>query len=146
MDADGSHDVAVIPALIRAIRDDGNELAVGSRYIRGGGIRDWPLHRVIISRVAVLMATPLTRVKDITSGFFFFQRRIIDGVHLNPIGFKIGLEVFVKARYSRFCEVPYTFTDRVQGKSKLSGKVIWQYLLQLCNLIAYRISTLCCRC
>ena len=139
MDADGSHDSVVIPALINAIVTDGYDLAVGSRYIPGGGIKDWPLVRQIISRGAVLLASPLTPIRDITSGFFFLRREVIDEVHLNPIGFKIGLEVFVKGRFGRYCEVPYTFTDRVHGKSKLTWKQMWEYLVQLVDLIRYRL-------
>lgn len=139
MDADGSHDAATIPTLINAIVHDGYDLAVGSRYIPGGNIKDWPMSRLIISKGAVLLASPLTPIKDITSGFFFMRRDVIEGVKLNPIGFKIGLEVFVKGRFERFCEVPYTFVNRVQGKSKLSFKQMWEYVVQLFDLILYRL-------
>lgn len=139
MDADGSHDPNAIPLLINAIVRDGYELAVGSRYIPGGNIKDWPLTRLIISKGAVFLASPLTPIKDITSGFFFMRRDVIEGVKLNPIGFKIGLEVFVKGRFRRFCEVPYTFVNRVQGKSKLTFKQMWEYVVQLFDLIAFRI-------
>lgn len=139
MDADGSHDPAIIPRLVHAILNDGYELAVGSRYISGGHIKDWPLLRLIISKGAVFLASPLTPIKDITSGYFFMRRDVIDGVKLNPIGFKIGLEVFVKGRFDRFCEVPYTFVNRVQGKSKLTLKQMWEYVVQLCDLIVYRL-------
>lgn len=139
MDADGSHDPAAIPQLVNAIVRDGYDLAVGSRYISGGQIKDWPLLRLIISRGAVLLASPLTPIRDITSGFFFMRREVIEGVKLNPIGFKIGLEVFVKGRFNRFCEVPYTFVNRVQGKSKLTLKQMWEYVVQLFDLIRYRV-------
>jgi dolichol-phosphate mannosyltransferase len=139
MDADGSHDPRAIPLLIHAIERDGYDLAVGSRYISGGRIKDWPLLRLIISRGAVLLASPLTPIKDITSGFFFMRREVIDGVKLNPIGFKIALEVFVKGRYERYCEVPYTFVNRLQGKSKLTLKQMWEYVVQLFDLVVYRL-------
>lgn len=139
MDADGSHDPQTIPLLINAILLDDYDLAVGSRYIPGGGIKDWPLLRRIISRGAVVLASPLTPIRDITSGFFFMKREVIDGVTLNPIGFKIGLEVFVKGRFGRFCEVPYTFVNRVQGKSKLTIKQMWEYVIQLVDLIVFRL-------
>ena len=139
MDADGSHDPATIPQLINAVVRDGYDLAVGSRYIPGGHIKDWPMLRLIISKGAVLLASPLTPIKDITSGFFFMRREVIDGVKLNPIGFKIGLEVFVKGRFSRFCEVPYTFVNRVQGKSKLTLKQMWEYVVQLFDLVVFRV-------
>lgn len=138
MDADLSHDPAAIPELVRAIEEQDCELAVGSRYVSGGDIKKWPLARLVISRTAVLMASPLTPIKDITSGYFFIKREVVDGVHLNPIGFKIGLEVFVKGRYRRFREVPYTFVNRLEGKSKLGWKEIWHYLVQLVDLVTYR--------
>lgn len=139
MDADGSHDPAIIPRLIDAVVNEGYDLAVGSRYIAGGDIKDWPLSRLIISKGAVFLASPLTPIKDITSGYFFIKRGVIDGVRLNPIGFKIGLEVFVKGRFRRYCEVPYTFVNRVQGKSKLTFKQMWEYVVQLFDLIVFRL-------
>ena len=138
MDADLSHDPVIVPELVQAIRDEGCELTVGSRYIPGGNIKNWPLKRLILSKGAVLLARPLTPIRDITSGFFFLKRSVIEGVHLNPIGFKIGLEVFVKGRYRRFREVPYTFVNRAQGESKLSGKEIRNYLVQLVDLVWFR--------
>lgn len=139
MDADGSHDPAALPQLIDAIARDDYDLAVGSRYISGGQIKDWPLVRLIISKGAVLLASPLTPIRDITSGYFFMKRNVIDGVKLNPIGFKIGLEVFVKGRFTRYCEVPYTFVNRVEGKSKLTLKQMWEYVVQLFDLIRFRL-------
>lgn len=138
MDADLSHDPAILPDLVRAIRDDGCELAVGSRYIPGGDIKNWPLIRLILSKGAVFMARPLTPIQDITSGFFFLKREVVEGVRLNPIGFKIGLEVFVKGRYKKFREVPYTFVNRAAGQSKLNWKEIRNYLVQLVDLVWYR--------
>ena len=140
MDADLSHDPAAIPALVTSISSGEAQLAVGSRYIQGGGIRDWPWFRVLISKTAVWLASPLTPVKDITSGYFFIDRKVIDGVTLNPIGFKIGLEVFVKGSYRHFREVPYTFTDRVKGKSKMSHREVWLYLVQLADLVRFRLA------
>ncbi|MBV8172848.1 MAG: polyprenol monophosphomannose synthase [Candidatus Eremiobacteraeota bacterium] len=131
MDADFSHDPNVVPQLVDAIRNDECELAIGSRYVAGGGITNWPWRRKITSRVAIALARPLTHVKDITSGFFFFKREVIDGVKLDPIGFKIGLEVILKGKYSRVKEFPYVFTDRTAGTSKLNSGEIVNYLKQL---------------
>ena len=78
-----------------------------------------------------MLARPLTKVKDITSGYFFCKRSVIDGVRLDPIGFKIGLEVIVKGKYEKAKEVPYVFTDRTHGSSKLNGGEIFNYLKQL---------------
>jgi dolichol-phosphate mannosyltransferase len=131
MDADFSHDPNVVPQLINAIRGGECQLAIGSRYVAGGGISNWPWRRKITSRVAIALARPLTRVKDITSGFFFFKREVIEGVKLDPIGFKIGLEVILKGKYSRVKEFPYVFTDRTAGTSKLNSGEIVNYLKQL---------------
>lgn len=130
MDADFSHDINILPKMVAAVRD-GADLAIGSRYVAGGGIEDWPWKRKITSQIACLMAQPLTRVRDITSGYFLVKRTAIEGVDLDPIGFKIGLEVIAKARYKKFVEIPYVFTDRVAGESKLNGKEIFNYLRQL---------------
>jgi dolichol-phosphate mannosyltransferase len=138
MDADLSHPPAVLPDLIGAI-NQGSLLAVGSRYVPGGGVVNWPLKRRFVSRVSCLLARPLTAVKDATSGFFAFRREVIEGVRLNPWGFKIGLEIYVKARHQgKIKEVPFVFTDRRAGESKLSGKVMGLYLKQLWNLMNVR--------
>ena len=134
MDADFSHDPNVVPQLVRAVNDGACELAIGSRYITGGGITNWPWRRKITSRVAISLARPLTRVRDITSGFFFLKREIINGVKLDPIGFKIGLEVIAKGKYKSVKEIPYVFTDRTAGTSKLNSGEIVNYLKQLSKI------------
>lgn len=138
MDADFSHDITIFPKLVQAL-EDGYGLAVGSRYVRGGGITNWPWTRIITSKVACALAQPLTRIKDITSGYFLVRRSAIEDVELDPIGFKIGLEVIAKGHYGKALEVPYVFTDRVSGQSKLNEKEIFNYLKQLRRLYAGRI-------
>jgi dolichol-phosphate mannosyltransferase len=130
MDADFSHDPNVIVQMVRAL-ENGYDLAIGSRYVPGGGIENWPWRRKLTSIVAIALAKPLTPVRDITSGFFLVRRSAIEGVDLDPIGFKIGLEVIAKARYRKAIEVPYVFTDRVAGSSKLNQGEILNYLRQL---------------
>jgi dolichol-phosphate mannosyltransferase len=139
MDADFSHDANILPRMVRALQDDGYGLAIGSRYVPGGGIENWPRRRIITSRVAVALAQPLTPVKDITSGYFLVKREALDGVELDPIGFKIGLEVIAKAHYGRALEVPYVFTDRVAGESKLNQREIFNYLRQLGRIYGARL-------
>jgi dolichol-phosphate mannosyltransferase len=119
--------------------ENGYGLAVGSRYVPGGGITNWPKRRIITSKVACMLAQPLTRIKDITSGYFLVKREALEGVQLDPIGFKIGLEVIAKAHYGKALEVPYVFTDRVVGQSKMNQKEIVNYLKQLGKLYAGRI-------
>jgi dolichol-phosphate mannosyltransferase len=131
MDADFSHDAKAIPAMVAALASGTYGLAIGSRYVKGGGIENWPMKRKITSLVAIALAKPLTPVRDITSGFFLVLRSALQGVTLDPIGFKIGLEVIAKAHYGRVLEVPYVFTDRIAGTSKLNQKEILNYLRQL---------------
>ncbi|HKE36609.1 MAG TPA: polyprenol monophosphomannose synthase [Candidatus Baltobacteraceae bacterium] len=139
MDADFSHDINVLPAMVEALESGKYGLAVGSRYVPGGGIANWPKRRIITSRVACMLARPLTNVKDVTSGYFLVKREALDGVELDPIGFKIGLEVIAKAHYGKALEVPYVFTDRVVGESKLNQKEIVNYLKQLRKLYSARL-------
>jgi dolichol-phosphate mannosyltransferase len=139
MDADFSHDANAIPMMVAALAGGEYGLAIGSRYVAGGGIENWPMKRKITSIVAIALAKPLTSVRDITSGFFLVRRSALDGVALDPIGFKIGLEVIAKAHYGRALEVPYVFTDRVAGTSKLNQSEIFNYLRQLVRIYRGRL-------
>lgn len=139
MDADLSHDPRAIPALVAAVRDRGVELAVGSRHVPGGGMDNWPWTRRFVSWTANQFARPFTPIHDATSGFFFMRRSVVDGVELDPIGFKIGLEVMARGRYTRWEEVPYVFVDRAAGKSKFGTKEIVNYLRQLAGIAAMRL-------
>ena len=130
MDADLSHPPETVPALVKAI-DDGADLAVGSRYVKGGATMDWPLGRRVVSRVACLRGNALVPVRDATSGFFAVRRTAIDGVHLNAIGFKIGFEVIARAKTNKIVEIPYTFRDRELGASKFGRREVREYLKQL---------------
>jgi dolichol-phosphate mannosyltransferase len=138
MDADLSHPPEAVPSLVTAV-DAGADLAVGSRYVKGGGTKDWPLKRRIVSRAACLMGNVLVPVRDCTSGFFAIRRTAIEGVKLNPIGFKIGFEVMARAKYSKVVEVPYVFRDRELGKSKFGRREILQYLVQLGQVARDRV-------
>ncbi|MGH7727233.1 MAG: polyprenol monophosphomannose synthase [Vulcanimicrobiaceae bacterium] len=137
IDADFSHDVAIVPKMVAAL-GDGYGLAVGSRYVAGGAIEDWPLTRKVTSLVACALAWPIVPIRDATSGFFLVKRAALEGVALDPIGFKIGLEVAAKAHYGRALEIPYVFHDREVGQSKMSGAEIANYLRQLRRIYAMR--------
>jgi dolichol-phosphate mannosyltransferase len=130
MDADLSHPPEAVPRLVAAI-EDGADLAVGSRYVAGGGTEDWPLKRRVVSRAACLIGNILVPIRDCTSGFFAIRKSALDGVKLNPIGFKIGFEVMARGRYKKAVEIPYVFRDRELGKSKFGRREIGQYLVQL---------------
>jgi dolichol-phosphate mannosyltransferase len=139
MDADFSHDPKILPQMVHALEGDTYGLAIGSRYVKGGAIRNWPLRRKITSLVAIALAKPLTPVADITSGYLLVKRSALEGVELDPIGFKIGLEVIAKAHYGKATEIPYVFTDRIAGTSKLNQNEIVNYLRQLRRIYALKL-------
>ena len=140
MDSDFSHPPELIPDIVKPIISNQADLTVGSRYVKGGGIKEWPFKRKIISRGARLLAKLLTTVKDPLSGFFFFKRDIIKNKVLKPHGYKIGLEIFVKGEYSKIREIPYTFVNRRAGKSKLGPKEDMNYLKHLVKLYWYKVN------
>jgi len=136
MDADSSHPASKIPELIEACRD-GNVMAVGSRYIKGGSIVGWTFKRRIISLVASMLAYPITRIRDNTSGFFAVSKHNLDGVVLQADSWKIMLEVLVKTG-AKVIEVPIEFKDREVGKSKFNRKEVFAYLKHLIKLTLYK--------
>ena len=136
IDADGSHDERLLPEMVHWVRNSA-ELAIGSRYVSGGGLGDWPFHRRWVSRLAVGLALPLTSARDRTSGFFVFRRSVLDNVELDPIGHKIGLEVQVRGRFEYFVELPYVFKERMRPRSATTSREVFSYLLQLGRLSLY---------
>ncbi|HEY4001875.1 MAG TPA: polyprenol monophosphomannose synthase [Candidatus Xenobia bacterium] len=138
MDADGSHDAAILPQMVEVVRSGRAELAVGSRYVPGGGTADWPWFRLFGSRVASAIGHLVSPIRDATSGYCVFQRAILDGVQLNPVGFKILLEIAVRGKFTKFVEVPYVFRDREAGKSKFGKKEIINYFKHIWILWPYR--------
>ena len=139
MDADLSHPPEAIPALLNEL-GKGSEFVVGSRYVEGGVTDDnWGLFRWLNSRIATLMARPFTRISDPMSGFFALRRTTYSQADfLNPIGYKIGLELLVKCRCSRVSEVPIEFTDRIRGESKLSLREQLRYIQHVRRLFLYK--------
>ncbi len=138
IDADLSHPTSKIPELLQPILGNETDLVIGSRLIKGGGVEKWSLRRKLISKVATILAKPLTKVKDPMSGFFFFKKEVIDDVRLNPVGYKILLEILVKGNYKAVKEVPYVFLTRMVGKSKLGFEEYCHYLLHLKRLYPYK--------
>ncbi len=138
MDADLSHPPEKIPEMIGKVESGEADIAVGSRYVAGGSVEHWPFTRRMVSKGATLLARRLTGVRDSMSGFFALKRSVIDGVSLNPIGYKILLEILVKGKYSRATEVPIKFANRKAGKSKLGGSEYLKYLDHVISLYEYR--------
>lgn len=142
MDADGSHPPELIPVFLMHL-GQGYDLVIASRYCGGGGTKDFPVIRLTASLFACLIGRLLTPVKDNTSGFFAIKKDALEHVLLSPKGFKIGLEVFVKANFNRFKEVPYVFVNRKKGKSKFKPKVILEYFQHILSLLSFRLSRRC---
>lgn len=134
LDADFSHDPRRIPALIEASR--GADVVIGSRYCEGGGVENWPLRRRALSRFANAYVARITglSVRDTTSGFRCYTRRalrrLLDG-RIASEGYAFLVEAVYRARRAglKVAEVPITFTDRREGQSKMSRKVILESIL-----------------
>ncbi len=140
MDADLSHPPEAIPKLIKAL-EDGADFAVGSRYVPGGSTDDkWTFFRMINSKVATAMARPLTKLRDPMSGFFALKRTTFNNAaKLNPVGYKIGLELLVKCHCKKITEVPIHFASRKRGESKLTLSEQIKYLRHLGRLFSYKL-------
>jgi dolichol-phosphate mannosyltransferase len=140
MDADLSHPASAIPGMIKKLESGANDFVVGSRYAEGGTIHgDWSLFRKINSKLPSWLVIPLTPVKDPMSGFFALRRRDMPASqHLSPIGYKIGLEIYVKGNFRKPGEIPIHFSERKYGTSKLSLKEQLYFLRHLRRLYQYR--------
>jgi dolichol-phosphate mannosyltransferase len=137
MDADLSHDPALLPALVDAV-EGGADIAVGSRRIPGGGADVWPWHRRLGSEVATGLARRGlgVRLADPMSGYFALRRGVFDAVRhrIAPRGYKILLEIVARADPRAIVELPYVFRDRRQGVSKMTVRVALAYLASLWGL------------
>ena len=131
MDADFSHDPAVLPSLVGPIRDDAADLVIGSRYTRGGGVVDWGLGRRLISRCGSLFARIVLSLSpnDLTGGFKAWRASTLaaipfDGIHAGGYVFQIETTFRASRAGARIREVPITFQDRRVGQSKMSRRII----------------------
>jgi dolichol-phosphate mannosyltransferase len=129
MDADYSHDPKELESFLEKIRD--YDLIIGSRYIYGVRVINWPIRRLLLSYFANLYTRIITGmpVKDGTGGFKCFRRKVLESIDLDAIhsnGYSFQIEMNYKAwkKGFRLLEVPITFTDRVQGTSKMSKKIV----------------------
>ena len=130
MDADFSHPPEVIPKMMKELKRNPNSIVIGSRYIEGGKVVGWPARRKILSKGASTLARlglNVKNVKDPMSGLFALPRELIQNISIATKGYKILLEILVKNKEIPVIEVPYTFTDRQSGKSKMSYNVIVNY-------------------
>jgi dolichol-phosphate mannosyltransferase len=130
MDSDFSHDPRDLARLLGAVRDGGADLALGSRYVAGGGVRDWGVVRRVVSRggslyAAVILGLP---VRDLTGGFKCFRAEVLAAIDLPTVrahgyAFQVELTNRTIRRGFRVVEVPITFRDRLRGRSKMSAKI-----------------------
>ncbi len=135
MDADLSHDPAVLPQLILGLRE--HDLMVGSRYNPGSRVERWPWYRKLISQTGVFFAQKLTGVEDPLSGYFFLHRRVIQNLSLTSPGYKILLEILVKGSYSSFQQIPFVFRNRQFSSSKLN---LGEYYLFTKQLLVFSLA------
>jgi dolichol-phosphate mannosyltransferase len=137
LDADGQHPPALLRPLLEAV-ENGADVAVPSRFVAGGhdgGLSDWRKAVSWVARALAWMMLPAVRpVKDVTSGFFMVRREVVADAVLQPIGWKILIEILVRGHYSRVVEVPYRFAPRAAGESKLSRREMWNYMRHLLAL------------
>ncbi len=140
MDADLSHPPARIPDLVAALDDETVDMAIGSRYVEGGGTEDtWGVLRALNSRIATLMARPLVDIADPMAGFFAIRRTTLEAAErLNPVGYKIGLELMVKCHCQNIKEVPIYFRNRKFGESKLTFGEQLKYVWHVLRLMDYK--------
>ncbi len=135
MDADFSHEPSKVPYLIQACKQ-GADVAVGSRYIKGGGIKDWPMDRLILSYGASLFVRAITwmPVKDTTAGFVCYKRSVLETMRLDEVRF-VGYAFQIEMKYTlyrlgyKIIEVPITFKDRVLGDSKMDTSIVKEAIL-----------------
>ncbi len=142
MDADLSHPPEKIPELLAAL-DAGMEAAVGSRFAEGGSTADdWGLLRWLNSRIATLLALPLTTLSDPMSGFFAIRRStFLAGRDFNPVGYKILLELIIKCRCRQIADIPIHFENRQFGESKLTFQEQLKYIKHLRRLYIAKYGT-----
>ena len=140
MDADFSHPPALLPRMLEVIVNDDADFVIASRYVPGGSTEGWPFRRWIMSRLACLIARPLTPVRDATSGYFLVRRRAITGTDISAHGFKIALELLVRGSARSVIEVPYVFSERLAGASKMNTHEALGYFGQVWRLLLFRSS------
>ncbi len=131
MDADFSHDPKSLIDLYKSCYLDGSDIAVGSRYINGINVVNWPISRILLSYFASIYVRVITAmpVKDPTAGFVCYKRKVLESLDLNKIQF-IGYAFQIEMKYKAFVkkfkikEIPIIFTDRKRGVSKLTKSII----------------------
>ncbi|MCQ2095245.1 MAG: polyprenol monophosphomannose synthase [Bacteroidaceae bacterium] len=141
MDADFSHNPDDLPRLYKACHDESNDVAIGSRYITGVNVVNWPMSRVLMSYFASKYVRFVTgmKINDTTAGFVCYRREVLEAINLDAIRFK-GYAFQIEMKYTanrlgfRIKEVPVIFVNRVEGTSKMSGGIFSEALLGVIRL------------
>jgi dolichol-phosphate mannosyltransferase len=150
MDADLQHPPELVPQLLRIAEREGAEVVVASRYAPGGGVEGWSRLRLLMSKVATLLAYALVpeskATTDPMSGFFLVSRRFMLPCigRVKAQGYKLLLEVLARCKPSKVVDVAYVFARRLRGRSKLGLATVVDYLLQLLRLNEYRVFKMAC--
>jgi len=137
MDSDFQHPPELLPMMLNSI-DSNVDIVIPSRFVPGGDDGGLNLFRKMISGTARYMGKillkPLRRISDPTSGFFMFKKEVIEGVKLEPVGWKILIEVLIKGDYLHVAEIPYHFVARKAGESKMSFREQLNYIKHIIML------------
>lgn len=141
MDADFSHNPDDLIRLYKACAEDGADVSVGSRYVKGITVVNWPMSRILLSYGASRYVRLITRmkVKDSTAGFICYKREVLESIDLQKIkfvGYAFQIEMKFKAHKKGFkiVEIPVIFKDRTKGKSKMSGGIITEAIFGVISL------------
>ena len=141
MDADFSHNPKDLMKLYRACKEEGADVAIGSRYITGVNVVNWPMGRVLMSYYASAYVRIVTgmKLRDTTAGFVCYRRRVLENIGLDDIEFKgyaFQIEMKFKAHLKgfRIVEVPIVFINRVLGTSKMNGSIFGEAVLGVFKL------------
>jgi len=141
MDADFSHDPKDLLRLFHACENEGADVAIGSRYVSGVNVVNWPMGRVLISYFASVYVRLITRMKvrDATAGFVCYKKEVLETIHLDKIRFK-GYAFQIEMKFTAWkykfnvVEVPIIFTDRREGSSKMSGGIVSEAIFGVIRL------------
>lgn len=140
MDADFSHNPEDLSRLYQTCLE-GADMAIGSRYVKGVNVVNWPLNRVLLSYFASIYVRVITGMKihDTTAGFIGYKRNVLESIPLGEIKF-VGYAFQIEMKYRAFCkgfqirEIPIIFTDRIHGESKMSGGIIKEAVFGVLDL------------
>lgn len=141
MDADFSHNPDDLERLYHACKNDGADIAIGSRYVKGGGFINWPASRIMISKGGSLYTRMITwmPVKDPTAGFICYRKKVLDTINFDEISF-VGYAFQIEMKFAawklgfKIKEVPIVFQDRTEGTSKMSKGIVKEGILGVLNL------------